>query len=1487
MTSFPAFITAEYDGSGNGFREFESAFEQSARSAEQRFTRVFDDIGAKIGKSLSRGLGSGGAIDLDVPGLRQVVADAKFSEQAFISLTRTASALAAETGDTSRATRDYIAALAAQTNEQQQAVRAAEAELATHTRLQAALDVTSDKQSRLAQAYRETFAEAAKAAQIEVNQLNASRAVGRQVAPAMSSRAIDNGAGYAALEQAARAADVYEKELADLRAQLDPLAAEQARLNAQLAIAAEALRKGDITAEQYQVRVQQLNATMDASAEASGRVRAGYASLNFQLQDIFQGIAMGVSPFTILAQQGGQLASALADIAAASKPVSSATASAASAVTGLNTATAAAKSSTLQLAAADVAAVPATNSLSAAARVETGALSGVAAAAAGAAAATNSLTTASRLATFAAGPYGAALIAAVSVLGMFALSSRKAGEETDKAKRSTLDFTDVLEYRAMSVTKFTEAINQLNASTEQLISTQARLADFTLANAQAQVADLDRRIAEIGKQISDLGPERTSGQVMARGFDVSTEAARARLTREYSDLVRQREVAMGSVTTAQIALAQRAVDELTDASAKLKGEYDRAIVDLTLRRQRSARSETTIGAEQPSDYISKEQYDRRILELKREYDRNAKVLKDSERTTTPRRTAQQVLGEFIKELEAQGIDVISSYRSAAKQNSLYKQGLTPLDGYSRPSPHQAYRAVDVDKNTLNEQAAYAAAQKVGLKGFQIVTESGGRKHFQWKGHGAPGEVDYQSAQRAAERAQREAAELQRAIDSAAESVSRLRGQFDEAPRDVDRATAAVIDLNQAIAQADAKLKAGGLTDEQKKVIEQTRDSAITTRDTLIPQFLKRPLTDELNEMRELVAAQDVMLNSGQAEYEVRSDMLDLARLLGAETLDQLAAQIQLRGITDDQVKAYGDMRRELRLQNIELEQQRERQQQLLQIVDDVASTTKNAIYDLFDGRGLGAAKSFLKGIFEVQKQALTEDVYEALFGEAFRQQKLKILGLDKVDEAGRDMARAIRQTIGPIEELGAAVSDAVADIRGAANDNTPTVQTAEIVVTAQKSVQRELKDTLKALGDKILGPDLSASIGDAVGSALRGAAVGQAASGILRDLGIKQSKLGSQIGGAIGSFLPIPGGDIIGGAIGGTIGGLFKKTPKGSATITGIDDDPAYRGSGKLRAGVTDMAGGVQAQLARIADALGAEIGSFRVSIGQRKKSFVVDPTGQGRTKGAGVQKYASEEEAAYAALRDALLDGAVQGLRAGSQRLLQAGKDIDVALQKALDFQSVFDRLKQRDDPVGAALDTLDREFTRLKKIFAEAGATTEEYAELERLYGIERAEAVKEAAERMTASLKSLYDDLTMGDNGRSLRDRLGAAQAAYDPLKARVAAGDRSAYDAYAEAAKALLDIQREFSGSQTPYFELLDEITQLTKLRIDAETNIASIAAGRDSPFTSTGQASNNYAPVVGAIENQTQQLLQGWAVMMGQWQQYNGVGGFTTQRFGTL
>ena len=143
-----------------------------------------------------------------------------------------------------------------------------------------------------------------------------------------------------------------------------------------------------------------------------------------------------------------------------------------------------------------------------------------------------------------------------------------------------------------------------------------------------------------------------------------------------------------------------------------------------------------------------------------------------------------------------------------------------------------------------------------------------------------------------------------------------------------------------------------------------------------------------------------------------------------------------------------------------------------------------------------------------------------------------------------------------------------------------------------------------------------------------------------------------------------------------------------------------------------------------------------------------------------------------------------------------------------------------------------------------------------MEKLYGIERANAVKEAAEKVTASLKSLFDDLTVGNDARSLRDRLAEAQATYNPLAQRVAAGDTTAYDDYADAAAKLLDLQRQIYGSGDEYFKMLDQITALTKSRIDAETNLAEASANRDSLFASD----SSLAPVVSATETQTATLV---------------------------
>lgn len=236
-----------------------------------------------------------------------------------------------------------------------------------------------------------------------------------------------------------------------------------------------------------------------------------------------------------------------------------------------------------------------------------------------------------------------------------------------------------------------------------------------------------------------------------------------------------------------------------------------------------------------------------------------------------------------------------------------------------------------------------------------------------------------------------------------------------------------------------------------------------------------------------------------------------------------------------------------------------------------------------------------------------------------------------------------------------------------------------------------------------------------------------------------------------------------------------------------------------------------------LGDSFGSGLtGGFNIgSIGSRKKNFVFDPTGENRTKGAGVETYKTAEDAVKAAIRSAIERGIITGIRDSTKRLLTAGKDFDKALEKAVAFEGVFTRLKERTDPVGAAIDALDKEFNQLRRIFAEAGASTAEYSQLEQLYALERADAVKAAAKDMTSALQSFLDDLRFkGETGLSLRTREAAARAAYNPLADTIRAGGAVDQEAFTENARAYLDLSRQIYGSTAPYFARLKEVTELT-------------------------------------------------------------------------
>jgi len=168
-------------------------------------------------------------------------------------------------------------------------------------------------------------------------------------------------------------------------------------------------------------------------------------------------------------------------------------------------------------------------------------------------------------------------------------------------------------------------------------------------------------------------------------------------------------------------------------------------------------------------------------------------------------------------------------------------------------------------------------------------------------------------------------------------------------------------------------------------------------------------------------------------------------------------------------------------------------------------------------------------------------------------------------------------------------------------------------------------------------------------------------------------------------------------------------------------------------------------------------------------------------------------------------------------------------------------------------------QKFEGLKRIFAEAGASAADYSDLEKLYAIERKQAVESAASSMTSTLKLLMQDLTTGNDAFSLKDRLASATSTYDPLAQRVAAGDKSVdYDDFADAARNVLDVQRLLSGSQDDYFQKLAEITNLTAKALSDQENVVSLANANSTPFDVrapvTSPGANGNGAVVAGLDN---------------------------------
>lgn len=326
-------------------------------------------------------------------------------------------------------------------------------------------------------------------------------------------------------------------------------------------------------------------------------------------------------------------------------------------------------------------------------------------------------------------------------------------------------------------------------------------------------------------------------------------------------------------------------------------------------------------------------------------------------------------------------------------------------------------------------------------------------------------------------------------------------------------------------------------------------------------------------------------------------------------------------------------------------------------------------------------------------------------------------------------------------------------------------------------------------------------LGDKLGAMGAGAQVGQTVAAFGKMISSKFSSTGSMIGGAIGQFAG-PLGSIAGSIIGGVLGGMLKKAKWGTASVTNgsvsvAGNKTAYKDN------ASTAANSITSGLDSIAEQLGAEAnGNYSVSIGQYKGKWRVSSNGRtGKLKGkySDVTDFGKDgaEEALQFALADAIRDGALTGLRASTQALLAAGDDLEAQLTKALKFEGVFKELKSRIDPVGSAIDTLNTEFKSLVKVFQEAGASSEEYAQLEQLRALKLQDIIKQ----QTSSFQSILDTLNGSAGGFSSMSTLNKNLAAMEVFKSDIAAGKSVDQDSFSTLMDSIINGVNDIYGANS--------------------------------------------------------------------------------------
>lgn len=831
---------------------------------------------------------------------------------------------------------------------------------------------------------------------------------------------------------------------------------------------------------------------------------------------------------------------------------------------------------------------------------------------------------------------------------------------------------------------------------------------------------------------------------------------------------------------------------------------------------------------------------------------------------------------------------------ASSQERLYNKWIAqgrPADNpTARPgtSAHESGNALDIQFGKgVTPQSIKKAFADEGVKLTKIIKERG-HFHIEWSTKGA-------------DKIQREAEQIDQFGQRAAESIMRINERFDEAPRLIDQANAATRELDNTIAELRDKKPIGW-----EKMVAEAEKAKVTIQDSLVRPLreLRKESEQRLEIERLITAGKDDEAEALQIIYNYQKNVQDMTAAQKQDVLD----------IVRNERLRTEELRRQQQVIGLYLDASRSVKQELVAVFSGSGSfgnfgqIFKNLqgqviveqlfgkAFDDFDKwvKEQSGVKSSIDYFGDEATRAgdSAKSLADALSDSAQRIRNPGVSGSGSMDAlfSGSVNRAAIRSGL-----FGAAFG-------GAANDNGFAAilqkimedSTADIVVTGERQIKEQKRTNEQLTPDK-WAKAISGNIAGELGKALPGIFGSPAMQGILGG-----ALYGNMVGGAPGAVLGAIGGipglpTGIGSAIGSILPGLGTanmvmdiaqsfgvKIPTSvkygilPSIIKAIFGGAKY-GNASFQNGVMNVNGNsgdmktaadtggdsLLSSLNQIADSLGATLGAFNVSLGQTDGKWRISTTGRTgelKSKYSDVQVFGKGDEAYQqaleAAVRDAISDGAITGISQAAQNILKAGGDLQKAIEKAALIQSIPKRLKQMTDPVGYAIDELNAEFTKIVDALKLGSASAAEFADAQKLYDLKRAEAIKQASEQMTSALRGLLNDLTTGNDALSLRERQTSAVAKYDPLRARVEAGDATAFNDFADAARALLDIERQMFGSQSGYFDRLAEVTGISRAAVAGQDALISGASGAASPFA----ANDN---VTSSIDSQTGVLVNGF------------------------